>query len=117
MLEVLDQVEHWCFRHSAGGKIDDFVECLNQALYLEGSLEWNSTVGREILESLRAAETRSDFKLIAPHQIHSFVQGVEREIEVSAGETDQRAPEAAIISDSGLDTGNGGDQVEQLQLF
>ena len=42
-----------------------------------------STVGREILESLRAAEKRTDFKLIATHQIHSFVQGVEREIEAS----------------------------------
>ena len=117
VLEVLDQVEHWCFRHPVGEKIDHFIERLNQVLYLEGSLEWNSTVGREILESLRAAEKRTDFKLIAPHQIHSFVQGVEREIEASVEETDQPTPETAIIIDNGIDTGNDTDQGEQLLLF
>lgn len=117
VLEVLDQVEHWCFRHHVGVKIDDFIERLNQALYLEGSLKWNSTVGREILDSLRAAETRTDFKLIAPHQIHGFVRGVEREIEASVGEADQPTPETAIISDNGLDTENGSGQGEQLPLF
>jgi len=117
-LDVLDQVEHWCLRHPVGAKIEPFVDRLHRELYLTGSLQWNSSVGREILEALRKAETRTDLKLIAPHQIRSLVLGVEEEIVPTTGEADRPSPQRDTeASDQETSIDNSGAQAEQLKLF
>lgn len=117
-LDVLDQVEHWCLRHPVGAKIEPFIDRLHRELYLTGSLQWSSSVGREILEALRKAEARTDLKLIAPHQIRSLVLGVEQEIEPTTGEADRPSPQRDIeASDQETSIDNSGAQAEQLKLF
>jgi hypothetical protein len=118
VLDVLEQVEHWSLRHPAGAKIDPFINQLNSELYLTGSLQWNSSVGREILETLREAEARTDLRLIAPPQIRGFILGIEQELQTNAGEADHSLPKMDIkASDQRTDIDNGGEQVEQLTLF
>ena len=118
VLDVLEQVEHWSLRHPAGAKIDAFINHLNSELYLTGSLQWNSSVGREILETLRAAEARTDLSLIAPPQIRGFILGIEQELQTNAGEADHSLPQVDIkTSDEGTDIDNSGEQAEQLTLF
>ena len=118
VLGVLEQVGHWCLRHPVGAKIEAFIDRLNAALYLTGSLQWNSSVGREILETLRKAETRTDLKLIAPLQIRGLVLGVEQEIEPTAGEADHPPPQMDTeVSYQETDIDNSQEQAEQLTLF
>ena len=118
VLDVLDQVEHWCLRHPVGARIEPFIDRLHRELYLTGSLQWNSSVGREILETLRKAETQTDLELIAPHQIRSLVLGVEQEIESTAGEANHPPPPMDTeASDQETSMDNSGAQAEQLMLF
>jgi hypothetical protein len=118
VLDVLEQVEHWCLRHPVGAKIDAFINDLNAERYLTGSLQWNSSVGREILETLRKAEARTDLSLITPPQIRSFILGVEQEFELKAGEADHPPPQMDTkTSVQGTDIDNSGEQAEQLTLF
>ena len=118
ILRVLDQVNHWCLRHPVGAKIEAFIDRLNAELYLTGSLEWNSSVGREILETLRQAETRTDLKLVAPVQVRSFVLGVEQQIQHAAGEAVHPPPQVdAKAHDQETDINDSREQAEQLTLF
>ena len=118
VLDVLEQVEHWSLRHPAGAKIDAFINHLNSELYLTGSLQWNSSVGREILETLREAEARADLSLIAPTQIRGFILSIEQELQTNAGEADHSLPQMDITtSDQGADIDDSGEQAEQLTLF
>jgi hypothetical protein len=118
VLDVLEQVEHWSLRHPAGAKIDAFIDQLNAELYLTGSLQWNSSVGREILETLRESEARTDLRLIADFQIRSFILGIEQEMQTNVGEADHPPPQIDTkASDQGDDIENSGEQAEQLTLF
>ena len=117
-LNVLGQVQHWCLRHPAGVKIADFIDRLNRELHLTGCLQWNSPVGWEILEMLRKAATRTDLELITPHQIRSFVLGVEQEIEASEGEVGARPSQIDVqVPDQDTDNDRSGEQARQLTLF
>ena len=61
---------------------------------------------------------RTDLKLIAPHQIRSFVLGVEQEIEASEGEAGAQPSQIdAQVPDQDADKDHSGEQAQQLTLF
>ena len=109
IMDVLDQVEHWCLRHPVGTKIEEFIAHSNTELYLTGDLQWSSPVGLEILATLRSAESRTDLKLITPPQIHSFILDIEQRIESAEKEAD--------VFEQEPDIENTGARMEQLALF
>ena len=58
---VLTPARHWQERHDAAGECASFVARLAGHLHETGKLEWNSSLGKEVMEHIAQAGTR-------PHQ-------------------------------------------------
>ena len=58
-IEVLTSAKHWQERHEAAGECASFVARLAGHLHETGNLEWNSSLGKEVMEHIAQAGTQS----------------------------------------------------------